>query len=654
MNMPSRTFLEMYEWSARFSSLHARLYKEHSSPAEAGASAGPSTSAASALQTTSSYMNEYHKRVHVVARLYPPLGYSSRSFGASSSPSLISTEFNSKFPLVAAVFNDMDTFTFVVMSYGGHESRIAGRLLYHYTKAPKILTSLQLSWSPDGKTLMMLEKWNVNWPSPDRSPSHSARVKLFQYDDTTSELHIHELDVMFPNVHREMQTCRTWTNRGQLILITSEGDLQTVVNNYELDRKIYHHTEVGRLPLGRNARCLIVCNETLLWIEECARQGHNHHSLVCTQALQNDVPYGQPKISYRTMYGYVMDMMPDRSSRNGSSSSALILVANHYGAVLYDEDRDEEPEYNKDGMYDDLLFAKVNQPDEFSIIEDEKQLFCENPHSPWLGKASRTGWELSLGEIDTVSGTIKRLSSIRDYCFRYKPNTVMRGGKKPWGRPVQTTYRLACHNKLTAVATYHGEMIGLSDHDATLIFYRQADLVQRLAQEVVLYLHPFGDLMIWRRRQWAGKPFEILITREASFNLKSWLLGVVMFPQDPSYTAEMALRISYWNKVRKRDYNGSAVVRLVRRKLPRDPDGPPSPASSAGSPPALQDLHWPFDYHMAQALFDDDIGEDGDRDRALYFDDGDTGSIFDDEDDNDDDDDDNQPQKAENTDSDDD
>ena len=48
------------------------------------------------------------------------------------------------------------------------------------------------------------------------------------------------------------------------------------------------------------------------------------------------------------MYGYIMDMMPDRSSQSGSSSSALILVANHFGAVLYDEDRDEEPEYNKD------------------------------------------------------------------------------------------------------------------------------------------------------------------------------------------------------------------------------------------------------------------------------------------------------------------
>ena len=55
-------------------------------------------------------------------------------------------------------------------------------------------------------------------------------------------------------------------------------------------------------------------------------------------------------------------------------------------------------------------------------------------------------------------------------------NIVMRGGKRPWGRPVQTTYRLAGHNKLTAVATYHGEMVFIrrqQPFDATRLKTRQ-------------------------------------------------------------------------------------------------------------------------------------------------------------------------------------
>ena len=54
----------------------------------------------------------------------------------------------------------------------------------------------------------------------------------------------------------------------------------------------------------RNTCCMIVCDEAILWIEECARQGHNSPSLICTQSLK-DIPWTEPQISYCTMYhGY--------------------------------------------------------------------------------------------------------------------------------------------------------------------------------------------------------------------------------------------------------------------------------------------------------------------------------------------------------------
>ena len=93
-------------------------------------------------------------------------------------------------------------------------------------------------------------------------------------------------------------------------------------------------------------------------------------------------------------------------------------------------------------------------------------------------------------------------------------NIVMRGGKRPWGRPVQTTYRLAGHNKLTAVATYHGEMVlsGGNNHLMPLVWRpgKNAEPIRTLKEYLALCVWQ-QTLIDARASHWANVAVSALV-----------------------------------------------------------------------------------------------------------------------------------------------
>ena len=483
-----------------------------------------------------------HQLFYPQIHLHPPLRWlpPNASLPKFDVPVLKAAVFNPVFELVATVYEDHNSFIFIVFAYGGESLKKHGKILYHYAGGDHRSKELTVSWSNCGTKLVCVERWGTVTNPIRITQNLTCSVKFFGYSQNA----LRELSIpFFFQINPMYQTAQCWDENNRFWLVASNGSLAHVHFNSKSDFVI----EMTNLLLPQRswAQNFVVCANRGYWIESCGRPNHLQHSLVGLLDLfhdDNDDDENKawirksPTVEFRCTYGYIVDLMPDSEN----PKDLLILFTTSYGSHTFVEHDPAHPD----------SFALITREDE-GINKDLSgcgMIKCGLDDSPWLSKLnSKHAWSISIARINRTDASVDRLSTKRDHQysgFGYESLSMRIDlGTRPLS-PFLTPICLVGQDAYTVSVFFVNNQRNHPEECRTVVFYKHLDQVHSQSRGIGFYPHPTKNLFFLQHMIYASKPLALLAGRDLE--------------TDDSY------RLCYLKRYRLDDYNSPKHPKIIK------------------------------------------------------------------------------------------